>query len=232
MRATTRLHDLGQSIWLDNITRDLLDSGTLRRYVDDLSVTGLTSNPTIFNQAIKGSAAYDADVAAGLAKGRSGESLFFDLAIEDITRAADLFKPILGPDQHRRRLGVVRGLASPRLRHGQHAGGGERTVRPREAPQPLHQDPRHDRRAAGHRGGDSSRASRSTSRSSSRASSITSRRPTRYLRGIERRVEAGLDPNVGSVASVFISRWDGAVAGCGRGAPRPQWACTGSRSLR
>ena len=94
MKATRLLHDLGQSIWLDNITRDLLDSGTLQRYIDELSVTGLTSNPTIFDQAIKNSPSYDAAIRAGLAAGKSSEELFFDLAIEDITRAADLFRPI------------------------------------------------------------------------------------------------------------------------------------------
>jgi transaldolase len=94
MKATQLLHNLGQSLWLDNITRDLLDNGTLQQYVDELSVTGLTSNPTIFDQAIKGSGAYDASIRAGLSKGKAGEELFFDLALDDITRAADLFRPI------------------------------------------------------------------------------------------------------------------------------------------
>src|SRR5882672_369576 len=94
MRATQLLHNLGQSLWLDNITRDLLDSGTLKQYISELSVTGLTSNPTIFDHAIKNSSAYDAAIRDGLAKGRSGEALFFTLALDDITRAADLFRPI------------------------------------------------------------------------------------------------------------------------------------------
>ena len=94
MKATQRLHDLGQSIWLDNITRDLLTSGTLKRYIDELSVTGLTSNPTIFDHAIKNSASYDAAIREKLREGKSGERLFFELALEDITRAADLFRPI------------------------------------------------------------------------------------------------------------------------------------------
>src|SRR5499433_3947597 len=94
MKPTQKLHDLGQSLWLDNITRELLNSGTLQRYIDDLSVTGLTSNPTIFDHAIKNSTAYDAAIRTGLAKGKSGEALFFDLALDDITRAADLFRPI------------------------------------------------------------------------------------------------------------------------------------------
>src|SRR5580700_2556544 len=93
MKATQALHNLGQSIWLDNITRDLLNSGTLKGYIDELSVTGLTSNPTIFDQAIRRSSAYDARIREDLANGKSGEELFFDLALEDITRAADLFRP-------------------------------------------------------------------------------------------------------------------------------------------
>jgi len=94
MKATKRLHNLGQSLWLDNITRDLLNNGTLQRYINELSVTGLTSNPTIFYHAIKSSSAYDGAMPAGLAARKSSEDLFFELALEDITRAADLFRPI------------------------------------------------------------------------------------------------------------------------------------------
>src|SRR5438094_1495810 len=94
MKAPQRLHELGQSLWLDNITRDLLDIGTLKRYIDELSVTGLTSNPTIFDHAIKNSTAYDAAIRKKLSEGKSGEDLFFELALEDLTRAADLFRPI------------------------------------------------------------------------------------------------------------------------------------------
>src|SRR5438034_1110788 len=94
MKATQRLHDLGQSLWLDNITRDLLTSGTLQRYIDELSVTGLTSNPTIFDHAIKNSAAYDAAIRDKLKSGKSTEQLFFELALEDITQAAGLFRPV------------------------------------------------------------------------------------------------------------------------------------------
>src|SRR5208282_6162104 len=93
MKATQKLHDLGQSLWLDNITRDLLNNGTLRRYIGELSVTGLTSNPTIFNSAIKNSTAYDDAICTKIEEGKSGEDLFFELAIDDITRAADLFRP-------------------------------------------------------------------------------------------------------------------------------------------
>ena len=101
MKATQQLHDLGQSIWLDNITRDLLTSGTLKRYIDELSVTGLTSNPTIFDHAIKNSTTYDDPIRQKVKAGRSGEDLFFDLAVEDLTRAAQLFRPI-----HERTSGV------------------------------------------------------------------------------------------------------------------------------
>src|SRR4029450_3483395 len=93
MKATQQLHDLGQSIWLDNITRDLLNNGTLKRYIDDLSVTGLTSNPTIFDHAIKNSSAYDAAIRDQLEKGKTGEALFFELALDDISRAAHEFLP-------------------------------------------------------------------------------------------------------------------------------------------
>src|SRR6516165_3854449 len=94
MKATKLLHNLGQSIWLDNITRDLLNTGTLQKYLEELSVTGLTSNPTIFDHAIKNSTAYDSTIREKLAQEKSGEALFFELALEDLTRAADIFRPI------------------------------------------------------------------------------------------------------------------------------------------
>ena len=101
MKTTQRLHDAGQSIWLDNITRSLLTGGTLARYIGELSVTGLTSNPTIFDHAIKNSHDYDAAIRDKTAAGLSGEGLFFELALEDLTRAADLFRPM-----HERTNGV------------------------------------------------------------------------------------------------------------------------------
>src|SRR5438094_7070568 len=94
MKAPQRLHELGQSLWLDNITRDLLDRGTLKRYIDELSVTGLTSNPTIFDHAIKNSTSYDAAIRTKLQEGKSGEELFFELALDDLSRAAALFRQI------------------------------------------------------------------------------------------------------------------------------------------
>src|SRR5215472_2343906 len=93
MKATRNLHDLGQSLWLDNITRNLLRTGVLRRYIDEFSITGLTSNPTIFDHAIKNSGDYDDAIKSKLAEGKSGERLFFELALEDLTQAADLFRP-------------------------------------------------------------------------------------------------------------------------------------------
>ena len=101
MNAPAKLNGLGQSLWLDNITRDLLESGTLARYIGELAVTGLTSNPTIFDHAIKGGADYDAAIRSKLKSGKSGEALFFELALEDITRAADLLRPV-----HERTRGV------------------------------------------------------------------------------------------------------------------------------
>src|SRR5438309_11059436 len=94
MKAPQRLHELGQSLWLDNITRELLNKGTLKRYIDELSVTGLTSNPTIFDHAIKNSTSYDEDISRSTPSAKSGEDLFFDLALADLTRAAELFRPI------------------------------------------------------------------------------------------------------------------------------------------
>lgn len=94
MNATEKLHEQGQSLWLDNITRELLTSGTLRRYIEEFSVTGLTSNPTIFQNAIKDSSAYDAAIRKLAEQGKSGEDLFFKLAIQDLTQAADLLRPI------------------------------------------------------------------------------------------------------------------------------------------
>ena len=120
MKATQLLHNLGQSLWLDNITRDLLNSGTLKRYIDELSVTGLTSNPTIFDHAIKNSSTYDAAIREKLNEGKSGEELFFELALEDLTRAADLFRPIY--DRTNGVDGWVSLEVSPLLAHSSRCG--------------------------------------------------------------------------------------------------------------
>ena len=154
MKATQLLHNLGQSIWLDNITRDLLNSGTLKRYIDDLSVTGLTSNPTIFDHAIKNSTAYDAAIAAHLQSGKSGEELFFELALDDLTRAADQFRPIY--DRTNGVDGWVSLEVSPLLAHDTASTlrAAKRFVRPGRAPEPVHQDPWHEGRLARYRRSD------------------------------------------------------------------------------
>jgi len=211
MNATQRLHDLGQSLWLDNITRELLSSGTLQRYIDELSVTGLTSNPTIFDHALKNSSAYDASIREKLDEGKSGESLFFDLALEDITRAADLFRPI-----HDRTKGVdgwVSLEVSPELAHD--------TAGTLAAAKALHA--RADRpnlfiKIPGTREGLPAIEEAIFAGVPINVTLLFSREhylaaAEAFLRGIERRIDAGLEPEVGSVASVFVSRWDGAVAG-------------------
>ena len=211
MKATETLHEQGQSLWLDNITRDLLQSGTLKHYIDELAVTGLTSNPTIFDHAIKNSSAYDAAIRKKVEEGRSGEELFFELALEDLTRAADLFRPIW--DRTRGVDGWVSLEVSPLLAHD--------TASTLAAAKALHV-----------------RAGRpnllikipgTTEGLPAIEEAIFAGIPINvtllfshehylaaadaFLRGIERRVAAGLPPEVGSVASVFISRWDAAVKG-------------------
>ena len=154
MKTTRALADLGQSLWLDNITRPLLDSGTLARYIDELDVTGLTSNPTIYDRAIGGTDAYDAEIAEAAHAGKSGEDTFFEVALSDLRRAADLFRPV-----HDRTDGVdgfvsPRGLPAPRVRHRGHRRPGEAPARAGRPAEPVHQDPGHARGPAGRRGGD------------------------------------------------------------------------------
>jgi transaldolase len=211
MKATQKLHDLGQSLWLDNITRDLLTSGTLRRYIDELSVTGLTSNPTIFDHAIKNSAAYDAAIRQKLREGKSGEQLFFDLALEDITQAADLFRPIWektnGVD------GWVSLEVSPLLAHD--------TASTLAAAKELHARaarPNVFIKIPGTKEGLPAIEEAIFAGIPVNVTLLFSREhyvaaAEAFLRGIERRIDAKLKPDVGSVASVFISRWDGAVMG-------------------
>ena len=210
MNATRKLHDLGQSLWLDNITRDLLNSGTLDRYIDQLSVTGLTSNPTIFDQAIKNSTTYDDAIRRQARSARSEEDLFFGLALDDLTRAAELFQPVFartdGVD------GWVSLEVSPLLARD--------TASTLAAAKGLHE-----------RGGKSNLFIKIPGTKEglpaieeaifagvpvnvtllfSREQYVAAAEA--YLRGIERRIEAGLNPAIGSVASVFVSRWDVAVA--------------------
>lgn len=210
MKATTFLHNEGQSLWLDNITRDLLESGTLKRYIEELSVTGLTSNPTIFDHAIKNSAAYDSAITAQLKKGTSTEALFFDLALEDITRAADLFRPIYektnGID------GWVSLEVSPLLAYDTAStlAAAKELFARANRPNLLIKIP-------GTRQGLPAIEEAIFAGIPVNVTLLFSREhylaaAEAFLRGIERRIEAGLNPLVGSVASVFVSRWDSAVA--------------------
>jgi transaldolase len=209
MKATQLLHDLGQSIWLDNITRDLLDSGTLKRYIDELSVTGLTSNPTIFDHAISKSSAYDAAIREKLSKGKSGEALFFDLALEDVTRAADLFRPIY--DRTDGVDGWVSLEVSPLLAHD--------TFSTLAAAKDLHEQagrPNLFIKIPGTKEGLPAIEEAIFAGVPINVTLLFSREQyiaaaEAFLRGVERRINAGLRPNVGSVASLFISRWDVAV---------------------
>lgn len=211
MNATGMLHDLGQSLWLDNITRDLLESGTLARYVAELAVTGLTSNPTIFDHAIKGGADYDAAIRSKLKSGKSGEALFFELALEDIVRAADLFRPV-----HERTRGVdgwVSLEVSPLL-----ARDAATTLAVAKALHASAGRPNLFIKIPGTQEGLPAIEEAIFAGVPVNVTLLFSREQyaaaaDAYLRGIERRIAAGLSPDVASVASLFISRWDVAVAG-------------------
>jgi len=211
MDPTRQLHDLGQSLWLDNITRDLVASGTLKRYIEEYSVTGLTSNPTIFHQAIKGSSAYDASIRAKTGEGKSGEALFLDLAQEDLRQAADLFKPI-----HERTAGVdgwVSLEVSPLLAYDTkttlaqarelHARAGRRNL--------FIKIPGTKEGVPAIEEAIFSGVPINVTLLFSAEQYLASAEA--YLRGIERRIAAGLPADVASVASIFVSRWDVAVAG-------------------
>jgi transaldolase len=210
MKATQLLHDLGQSLWLDNITRDLLDSGTLKRYIDELSVTGLTSNPTIFDHAIKNSGAYDAAIRQKSAKTKSGEELFFELAVEDITRAAALFRAV-----HDKTDGVdgwVSLEVSPLLAHD--------TSSTISAAKDLHTrggQPNVFIKIPGTKEGLTAIEEAIFAGIPINVTLLFSREQylaaaDAFLRGVERRIIAGRNPSVGSVASLFVSRWDVSVA--------------------
>ena len=211
MKATQLLHDAGQSLWLDNITRALLESGGLRRYIDELSVTGLTSNPTIFDHAIKNSHDYDAAIREKTAAGKSGEGLFFELALEDLTRAADLFRPI-----HQATNGVdgwVSLEVSPKLAYDTAS-----TVAAAKELSARAARPNLFIKIPGTREGVPAIEEAIFAGVPVNVTLLFSREhyvaaAQAYVRGIERRVAAGLNPHVGSVASIFVSRWDAAVAG-------------------
>jgi len=211
MKATQLLHNLGQSIWLDNITRDLLNSGTLKRYIDELSVTGLTSNPTIFDHAIKNSTAYDAAIRDRLAQSKSGEALFFELALEDIVRAADLFRPIFGKTDGVD--GWVSLEVSPMLAYDTAS-----TLSAAKDLQARAARPNVFIKIPGTKEGLPAIEEAIYAGIPVNVTLLFSREhyvaaADAFLRGIERRIAAGLNPDVASVASVFVSRWDGAVAG-------------------
>jgi len=211
MKPTQQLHELGQSLWLDNITRQLLTGGTLKRYIDELSITGLTSNPTIFDNAISKSDAYDASIRQKMARGLAGEALFFELALEDLTQAADLFRSI-----HDRTGGVdgwVSLEVSPLLAYD--------TASTIKEAKDLH--------ARGHRPNLFIKIPGTPEGLPAIEESIYAGVPINvtllfsreqyvaaaeaYMKGIERRLQAGRDPKVASVASLFVSRWDKAVSG-------------------
>ena len=210
MKATAQLKQLGQSLWLDNITREMLDSGQLRRYIDEFSISGLTSNPSIFDKAIK-SGAYDDEIRRKAAAAAEREILFFELAIGDLRRAADLFAPI-----HHRTAGVdgwVSLEVSPLLAYD--------TARSVRAAADLHARAGRENvfiKIPGTKQGVAAIEEATFAGVPVNVTLLFSREQylasaDAYMRGIERRLEAGLDLNVRSVASVFISRWDAAVVG-------------------
>jgi transaldolase len=211
MKTTQLLHNLGQSIWLDNITRDLLNNGTLNQYIRELSVTGLTSNPTIFDQAIKSSTAYDKAILAELREGNSGEKLFFNLAIEDLVRAADLFRPIFNLTNAID--GWVSLEVSPMLAYDTAT-----TLAEAKALYTCGDRPNIFIKIPGTKEGLPAIEEAIFAGVPVNVTLLFSREQylaaaEAYMRGIVRRIDAGLNAHVGSVASVFVSRWDSAIAG-------------------
>jgi transaldolase len=211
MKATRILHDLGQSLWLDNITRNLLKTGVLRRYIDEFSVTGLTSNPTIFDHAIKNSGDYDDAIKSKLAQGKSGEKLFFELALNDLTQAADLFRPV-----YDRTCGVdgwVSLEVSPLLAHDTKSTIAEAKDLHAQARRPnvFIKIPGTPEGLPAIEEAIFAGVPINVTLLSSEDQYLAA--ANAFTRGIERRIEAGLKPDVPSVASIFISRWDVAVTG-------------------
>jgi transaldolase len=209
MKATQRLHDVGQSLWLDNITRGILNDGTLAGYIRDLSVTGLTSNPTIFDRAITNGDLYDDAIRRKAAEGKEGEPLFFDLAFEDLRRAADLFRPV-----HDRTNGVdgwVSLEVSPLLANdtaGTVAAAAD-LHRRADRPNLFIKIPGTAEGVAAIEDSIANGVPINVTLLFSAAQYVAS--ADAYMRGIERRIAANLDPVIGSVASLFVSRWDVAV---------------------
>src|SRR6202051_4472344 len=211
MNAPQKLHGLGQSLWLDNITRNLLQGGVLRRYIDELSVTGLTSNPTIFDHAIKNGKDYDDAIKSKLAEGRSGEKLFFELALEDLTEAADLFRSVY--DRTCAVDGWVSLEVSPLLAHDTKS-----TIAVAKDLHARAQRPNLLIKIPGTKEGLPAIEEAIFAGIPVNVTLLFSddqylAAANAFMRGIERRIDAGLKPDVGSVASIFISRWDAAVVG-------------------
>jgi transaldolase len=211
VKPTAALHRLGQSLWLDNIPRAMLEDGTLARYVAELSVTGLTSNPTIYNLAIKGSAAYDAAIAAKVREGRTGERLFFELAIEDLTRAADLFRPVY--DRTGGLDGWVSLEVSPHLAYDAAAtlAAAKELFARADRPNLFIKIPGTPKGLPAIEEAIAAGVPVNVTLLFTKEHYVAAAEA--YLRGIERRIDAGLSPRVASVASLFISRWDAASAG-------------------
>jgi transaldolase len=211
MKPTQTLHDMGQSIWLDNITRNLLSSGGLRRYIDEFSVTGLTSNPTIFEHAIKNSDDYDDAITAKIREGKSGDKLFFELAIEDLTQAADLFRPVY--DRTGGLDGWVSLEVSPLLAYD--------TKSTMAMVKELHAQARRPNVMIKIPGTPQGLPAIEESIFAGVPINVTLLFSNEqyvaaagaFMRGIERRIAAGLKPDIPSVASIFVSRWDAAVNG-------------------
>ena len=211
MKATERLHDAGQSIWLDHITRALLASGALARYVKELSVSGLTSNPTIFDHAIANSADYDAAIREKTAAGKGGEALFFELALEDLRQAADLFRPV--HEATNRVDGWVSLEVSPKLAYDTAStlGAAKQLYTAAGRPNVFIKIPGTKEGLPAIEEAIFAGVPINVTLLFSREQYLAAAQA--YIRGIERRLAAGLNPHVGSVASLFVSRWDVAVAG-------------------
>jgi len=211
MKPTQALHDLGQSLWLDNITRNLLRTRVLRQYIDELSITGLTSNPTIFDHAIKNSDDYDDAIRSRLAQGKSGERLFFELALEDLTEAADLFRPIY--DRTDGVDGWVSLEVSPLLAHDTKSTVAEAKDLHAQAQRPnvLIKIPGTKEGLPAIEEAIFAGVPINVTLLFSAEQYVAA--ADAYMRGIERRIEAGLKADICSVASIFISRWDAAVLG-------------------
>jgi transaldolase len=210
LNAPRKLQDLGQSLWLDNITRELLDSGTLARYIDEFSITGLTSNPTIFDNAISKNAWYDKEIRRQLDAGESGERLFFKLAIQDLSRAAELFLPVYA------RTGTVDGFVSLEV-SPVFAYDTQATVEQARSLHAQANKPNLFIKIPGTKEGlpaieESIFAGVPVNVTLLFSTDQYKAAADAYMKGLERRVAAGLSPDVRSVASLFVSRWDVAVA--------------------